>query len=795
MLVGTSPPVGRLLPDECLQSTDIIDMRKSLLPKTSLFLVIGALLISNPGRARQAFTVADDIEMTHIHAVVEPVQFSPDGQYFVVYAERGRLGLNLVEDSLRFYRSQDVKTFLEDPEKEKLALPAWVVNRLNKEGPIIQNLRWLPDSSGVAFLERTAQGNQRLVLADVMARTVEPLTSSLDTVRTFDIRDRQHYIYTIPDPVELQRLSDEHRLAATVGTGRTLVQLVLPHDPLARKLVFRNYLRVVDGDRQFEVKKNGVPIVLFGFEAQELALSLDGKSLITKLPISAVPASWETLYPPPYASMPTRIRAGRLDEQTGDGSANQYVKVDLSTGSMRALTAAPTSNDGGWFVRGRPSWSSDGKGVLLPGTFLYSKDQRPSRPCIAFVDLTLNTSSCVETLKARTPTVVEQGYHSILDARFVDGDKHRVMVIFMDRQSQTRIIEYRHTADDTWQGSGESDSVPEVGRGDLQVTVMEGLNEPPLFVARDKRTSRVLWNPNPQFKNIEFGDASVYTWKDTEGRTWKGGLFKPTNYQQGLRYPLVIQTHGFVDSEFLPSGLFSTAFAARALAAAGIMVLQVGEHCPMLTPQEGPCAVSGYEGGANQLVSEGLVDPEKIGIIGFSRTCFYVMDTLTTGSLPVKAASINDGVMETYSQYLMWIERNPEGDSMIGKPPFGEGLQAWLKLSPGFNLDKVVAPLLISGAGPSGMLEMWEPYAGLTFLHKPVDLIMLNSDEHVITNPAVRMASQGGSVDWFRFWLQDYEDPDPAKVDQYNRWRELRRLQQAQNATSDNAMAVPSIPH
>ena len=73
---------------------------------------------------------------------------------------------------------------------------------------------------------------------------------------------------------------------------------------------------------------------------------------------------------------------------------------------------------------------------------------------------------------------------------------------------------------------------------------------------------------------------------------------------------------------------------------------------------------------------------------------------------------------------------------------------------------------------------MWEPYAGLHYLHKPADLIMLNTDEHVLTNPAVRMASQGGSVDWFRFWLQDYEDPDPAKAEQYVRWRELRKLQE-----------------
>jgi hypothetical protein len=61
---------------------------------------------------------------------------------------------------------------------------------------------------------------------------------------------------------------------------------------------------------------------------------------------------------------------------------------------------------------------------------------------------------------------------------------------------------------------------------------------------------------------------------------------------------------------------------------------------------------------------------------------------------------------------------------------------------------------------------------------------MLNTHEHILTNPAVRIASQGGSVDWFRFWLQGYIDPNPIKSDQYVRWRELRKLQQQNEKNS-----------
>ena len=108
-----------------------------------------------------------------------------------------------------------------------------------------------------------------------------------------------------------------------------------------------------------------------------------------------------------------------------------------------------------------------------------------------------------------------------------------------------------------------------------------------------------------------------------------------------------------------------------------------------------------------------------------------------------------------------------KNDTIIGNRPFGEGLQLWLMLIPTFKLDRVKAAIISSCA--KGRFHRYFLYAGgytlhsLRYLHKPVDLIMLNTDEHVLTNPSLRMASQGGSVDWFRFWLQGYGNPDPSR--------------------------------
>ncbi|GGG99487.1 hypothetical protein GCM10011586_13800 [Silvibacterium dinghuense] len=287
-------------------------------------------------------------------------------------------------------------------------------------------------------------------------------------------------------------------------------------------------------------------------------------------------------------------------------------------------------------------------------------------------------------------------------------------------------------------------------------------------------------------KTINTRDAVVYHWKDDAGNQWVGGLYEPTNYIPGQRYPLVIQTHGFNEKAFLPSGTMSTAFAARTFAGAGIMVLQV-LGCPVHasnTADEAPCNVRGYEAAVKQLEADKMVDPQRIGIIGFSRTCYYILEALTSSRLRFKAASITDGVDYGYWQYLLAVDLNHnaverESEGIYKTQPFGSGLQKWIDHSPEFKMQNINAPLMVVGEGEASLLSMWEPYAALRYLHKPTDLVLLHTDEHILTNPAVRMASQGGSVDWFRFWLQGYEDPVPAKAEQYRRWEGLCDMQRS----------------
>jgi len=748
-----------------------------------------SLANSTPGAAKRAFTVPDDIGLAVFPA--EPVIFSPDGRYFLVSTDRGLLNQNRAESTLRVFVTQDVRQFLSHSAKTRDPSPIWELSKSTyKNGPIITDVRWLADSSGFAFLAKSASGSEQLCLGDVKAKSVATLTPENQHVTGFDVFDGKHFVYTALSPRYEEQRHAESQATALVGNGRSLESLLYLIDPSMYEAKLNELWSVV-GERHIRIKDSSSKqtIHLYSDGSPTLKLSPDGSSVVTVLPISTVPFEWETQFPPLLPGGAYRIRAGRqdLDAFEGSGYVSEYVMIKLSSGEVTPLTGSPIGSSAGWVGAAVADWSTDGKSIVLSNTFLPVDAQRsianPNRPCIAVVDVVTGGATCLE--HSRTDT--ESGCHYISDVYFDRRTKRLVVVNCYLSDGSKESIAFLGSNDGSWRASFAEKKALQSERS-INAVVRQSMNDPPVVVASDNTTgsSKVILDPNPQLKDIALGEVSVFKWKDNSGREREGGLYKPPGYDRNHRYPLVIQTHGFFRHYFLPSGLFTSAFAARELAAGGILVLQVGD-CPYsVSPEEGPCNVQEYEGAVKHLVAEGTVDPERIGVVGFSRTCYYVMETLANSALHFQAASITDGITGGYLQYISLVDsRNNavahEYDVMMGARPFGEGLREWLKRSPGFNINRVATPLQVVAIGKASVLDIWETYAALRYLGKPVDLIVLGEGTHVLSNPGQRMVSQGGTVDWFRFWLQGYEDPSEEKIEQYRRWEQLCDMQITQN--------------
>jgi dienelactone hydrolase len=214
----------------------------------------------------------------------------------------------------------------------------------------------------------------------------------------------------------------------------------------------------------------------------------------------------------------------------------------------------------------------------------------------------------------------------------------------------------------------------------------------------------------------------------------------------------------------------------------------------METPKEPATMREGYVAAIRKLDAEGLIDPHRVGIIGFSRTGWYVLDSLLHAKEYFVAATLAECTYISFGEYTLNADYGGPGRSKsiaagIGAEPFGEGLQKWNAESAGFNTDKINVPVLYQASSPVALIYSWDMYALMRLQNKPVELLYFRNGEHVMTKPLEILVSQEMNVDWYDFWLNGHEDPDRTKAEQYVRWRELRKLREQNEAKSKQTSA------
>jgi hypothetical protein len=107
----------------------------------------------------------------------------------------------------------------------------------------------------------------------------------------------------------------------------------------------------------------------------------------------------------------------------------------------------------------------------------------------------------------------------------------------------------------------------------------------------------------------------------------------------------------------------------------------------------------------------------------------------------------------------------------LGRPD--ETPARWKLISAALNAERIGAPTLLQLPEQEAR-RIPQFYARLTEAHTPAELYAYPDEDHLKLQPRHRLAIYQRNLDWFRYWLQDYRDPDPSKADQYRRWDELK---------------------
>jgi dipeptidyl aminopeptidase/acylaminoacyl peptidase len=715
---------------------------------------------------------------------------SPDGKYIFMVTTRGVLRTNHLVSVLWIYSTEEIHKFLQDAQAARLRPHSLlriagtpIAQQVNSYGSLITRAQWSMNSQSILALVEQKNGYRHIVRIPLSGKAPRDLTSGTVDVKDF-AESGGTIAYTVVEHMSAPRVMGAPISEASSDlTGLSLLHILFPirlPDPASYWPGIDLWVRYKGRNRQ--INAGGKWYFPASAAMLRFSISPDGKALVAARPVPSICPKWFK-----YPRLDNRswlyVASGGTDRS---GKSFywpwQYVYVDLDRMTVAPLVDAPSGLDAGYLDAPEAQWSPDDHFVLFTNSYLP-----PARAAAAAG--TLVTPACaaaIYTVHSRTVVCIaearldeQRGW--LTSARFADSSDEVILSWSGGDKSKTSI--YLRTGQ-SWVLESRASSMGGL-QSTVRVYVKQDINEPPTLWAaeRNSSTAKELWNPNPQLASPQLGRASVYTWKDSTGYLWHAGLVLPPDYSRGHRYPLVIQTHGFYNEhEFLVDGSYTTGFAAQPLAAAGIVVLQMPDRADRHTQpptEEALLAVNGFTSAIKHLDD----DPSRVGIIGFSRAAWYVEEALIKEPRLFRAATLIDGIDQSYMNYLLFAfskapEETLDPEAANGGKPFGLGLQKWLRNAPGFNLNRVETPIRIEAIGPISVLQEWETYSSLYQQGKPVDLVYIPNGQHILQSPQDRYASQQGNVDWFRFWLQDYQAPSLIGTLEYLRWDELRRLEE-----------------
>jgi dipeptidyl aminopeptidase/acylaminoacyl peptidase len=740
--------------------------------KTLLFAILGGMLVGCTG-ASAAVSVDPATCIRVRYFASDSIRISPDGKRAAYLVKSANLDTN----------QNDFALYVVDLSRQLLAENAPLITTVDAS-----ELTWIGDSRRIALLSRQA-GKVAVTLVDTVTGRVHVIARAATDIREFSIdRNASTLVFATEEPRSSAKSmhddkDDESGFRISFRTASDSTELER-RVFLTRRIEPEGWTEPSPVVLESPLTKKPIAILPYTYSLR-LSVSPNGRFVLLSYLVSdGVPREWSQ---------------SKWVEEIENSSGPLLITVlyDLTSGATSMPFRTP------WAYSIAPMWSPDSGSFLEsasapPGSKLESDDEQSGRRGNAhlfWVDLSTNNvqlatgysgdSTLPLSWSAKNEAVIQIDSKTVVHvARDSDGwhDRSTLRLPLHDRFHCFGLA----TDGSTFVGSFESPTDP-----------------PRLFLFRSRETEvKPFADINPQLRQMPMANAEEIHWKTSTGFEVHGLLFKPASYEPNHRYPLVIQTQPNHGAYLCDGGnVHFPSFCPQPLASAGILYLvrTPGDNDRRMDDQ--PQYPKGYPGGIGEaafymdmwdsavetLAKERIVDRSKVGIIGFSRTGWYTEFALAHGTVPYAAATLADNVQYSLAEYwLLHSESYMRGaDAMYGGPPYGKWLANWQKYSVSFALEDIKTPILLETMGhsvayrneqapPIFLSAVLDVFTGLNQLGKPVEWYYYPEEEHTPDHPLARLASVTRNVDWYRFWLTGFEDPNSAKVEQYKRWRELR---------------------
>jgi beta-galactosidase len=275
----------------------------------------------------------------------------------------------------------------------------------------------------------------------------------------------------------------------------------------------------------------------------------------------------------------------------------------------------------------------------------------------------------------------------------------------------------------------------------------------------------------PELEKVPLGRSEVIRWKSSDGQEIEGLLTYPVGYEKGKRYPLLLVIHGG------PAGAFTQSFVGTAgqypvatFSAQGYAILRAnvrgssGYGSKFRHANYGDWGGGDFKdlmSGVDHVISLGVADPERLGVMGWSYGGFMT-SWIITQTKRFRAASVGAGVTN-----LMSFTGTADIPSFLPDyfgGEFWDKMDAYSGHSAMFHIKGVSTPTLIQHGESDRRVPLsqgQELYNALKRQGCTTKMIVYPRTPHAIEEPRLLLDCMNRNLEWFDHYVRGAKETRP----------------------------------
>ncbi|MBS7234169.1 S9 family peptidase [Flavobacterium psychroterrae] len=519
---------------------------------------------------------------------------------------------------------------------------------------------------------------------------------------------------------------------------------------------------MLSGDQKFAVLSNPAAYEpQFDFEGERDYYITDLSTMQTDLVVSKQSGFYLDMAPSPDGKYIAYFK--NKDWWVYDIESKTNTNITIKTGSAFSGKVHTLNPDSAF---GNPGWTMQDKEILLYDQYdiwAITPDGRSARR------LTKGRESGIKLRIAKKANT--NSYNFLYDGRLLDqyNLENEIILLGKGEDGKTGYFRWKNNIREKAIAYGDSrvDQLNYSTNHHMLFYLEQKFDLPPRLIYRDKSSFQCVFQSNPQHFQYQWGKSELVHFQNSKKQNLKGVLFYPADYKPQKRYPMIVNIYETQSQELHdycnPTLRNEPGYNAAVFTSQGYFFFMpdIVHENGNVGPSATDCVVSATK----NIIERGLVNPEKIGLIGHSfggYESLFISNHTNLFATAIASGAITD----LKSMYLSvgWNTSRPEmwrfakeQWRLNGKNPM-ENPEDFNRNSPLESVVNLQTPLLM-WTGKEDTNVDWkqsiEYFLALRRLGKKSILLLYPKEGHTLTDPVNQEDLSQRVLQWFGHYLKD----------------------------------------